>query len=205
MQTSELIQRVELSVRLNKIVNQAACVPGGLDLMEECARLAETLAKNSEMLLRSQKHFSKANERERVRLRIDDRLDWLVFNEMTPEYVETLVVDLVILRMLERKAKIEKALPLERLWTEEERTPEPSSEEVAQYMRETPEPTVTEIAEALAARGRQLELTKEQLTTPPQQFCQECTAPVEGASAVCDVCYERRFGRTKIDLSHVQG
>jgi hypothetical protein len=201
MQVSELLVRcIRIKVRVSALIEEAKLLPSGFDIVEECLAFAEFLVKKNaeygDSALNPNRIFSKADPVEQIRVRIDDKLNRLIQGrgKETEDVVCDLIGYLVLLRVAERRF----ALP-------------PAEPELAE-MPEIERPLSPEEWNSLeAVRSGQILSAKEWAYDSdvieqalPSALCQYCSQGVPAGIAVCDVCYRQRYGRDRIDLSHVQ-
>jgi hypothetical protein len=204
MQTNEvhgLLKRVWLNAHFADLLGRAAESPSGAEIVDECLAIADMLVRKNkrygDSAMNPVRIFSKASPTEQILVRIDDKLSRL--SRGNGAEVEDTIGDLlgylVLLRVAERRVPVE--------------SPEvPYSPYLEDPLPlETQEKTYDTYFNQISEAERRWEKAAEPFVAPvsPSNTCQECSESVEENVAVCDVCYRRRFGREKIDLSAVAG
>lgn len=212
MLVNELLRCVKLKVRVATLIEKTSKAPSGVDIAEECLALAEMLveknAKYGDSALNPIRIFSKAGPIEQIKDRIDDKLNRLMkgSGDEDEDVVADLLGYLVLLRIAERRhAGSEETFPAV----------------VAEALERAGEAAFEESVEQERVGGWWWKLENyppsdtPRVVTPPEYGqgapvegarCQDCgKGSVQPNEAICDACYERRYGRIKVDLSHVQG
>jgi hypothetical protein len=213
MQASELLTRIQLRARIDALMERSAEAPSGLAIVEECLALAEMLVekntKYGDSALDPIRVFSKADPVEQIRVRIDDKLNRLMkgVGVEDEDTVSDLIGYLVLLRIAARRNVQEKVQAYSPYLSDAPSEAQQATEaKFAHWWR---------VKGVVPAPVEELTEVKQPLTVFPEEYgiqpiadarCQDCgKGRVQPHEAICDACYERRYGRGKVDLSHVQG
>lgn len=206
MQANELLSRIQLRARIDALMERSAEAPSGLAIVEECLALAEMLVekntKYGDSALDPIRVFSKADPVEQIRVRIDDKLNRLMkgVGVEDEDTVSDLIGYLVLLRIATRRNVQEKVQAYAPSLSEEKFRLWWQVKGVVPAPVEDPEPVGVVVAEHRP--GAAIQPVEES----PGQWCQACEKfSAEPGQGVCNDCYMKRFGRAKVDLSHVQG
>lgn len=193
------MQANDLMSLFTDLVIQAFNTPSGTDILAECLAVAATLVeknrKDGDAALNPIRIFSKAGPVEQILVRIDDKINRLKQgeNDDTEDVFKDLLGYLVLFRIAQRRHA--EGAQSGKVETSKEN---PGVTSLNIDAGEAPFQTKTRVA-AVRPEGKRVEVDAKVSTGA----CQDCACPVEENVAVCDVCYQRRFGRNKIDLSHV--
>jgi hypothetical protein len=216
MQVNELLSRVWLNVHFADLLGAAAEAPSGSEILDECLAVAKMLIEKNKLYgdsaLNPARIFSKASPVEQILVRIDDKLNRLMKGEgkETEDIIGDLLGYIVLLRVAQRRKD---AAGEKEVKPDEAYSPYLSGPVVILDPGAFPEAPEEPMRGAeFPSRGPGPFLTDEDVqeirdVIRPREVssgaCQECGEPVEENVVVCDVCYQRRFGRAKIDLSQV--
>lgn len=231
MRADELLRAVRFKFRVATLIEESAKAPSGFDLAEECLALAEMLvAKNAlygDSALAPNRIFSKASPVEQIRVRLDDKLNRLMkgSGDETEDVVQDLIGYLILLRVAERRHGAAAGSPPEPEPPPPQAKGEPPGTakwwgwKIKNHLSDAELRIVMPTGDGQASAAGEgaweaktpafgqgsVEPEALQEALEGMSLCQECDSVVRVGDALCDACYQRRYRRPKVDLSHVQG
>lgn len=200
MRGIEVTKRAAFRSRIVSIIHAVSKAPNGIHIAEECLSLAEMLLEKNraygDSALNPIRVFSKVDDIEQIRVRIDDKLSRLARGTgfENEDVVSDLLGYLILLRIASRKL-VEKNARFEAAFSP---SPTPKKSKALKHQ------------DRFAAGGdiqdEPLPEVTKQASNDPLLRCQTCGEMcLQPNSAICDSCYRLQFGREKVDLSYIQG
>lgn len=212
MQANELLSRIQLRARIDALMERSAEAPSGLDILEECLALAEMLVekntKYGDSALEPIRIFSKADPVEQIRVRIDDKLNRLMkgVGAEDEDVVRDLIGYLILLRIAARRNVQEKMQAYSPYLSDALSEAQQAKAEKFRNWWQVKGVVPAPVEEAAEAKPSVVYPEGYGIQPVADARCQDCgEGRVQLNEAICDACYERRYGRGKVDLSHVQG
>jgi hypothetical protein len=212
MQADDLLARVQLRVRVEALIEASAEAPSGLAIVEECLALAEMLVekntKYGDSALDPIRVFSKADPVEQIRVRIDDKLNRLMkgVGVEDEDTVSDLIGYLVLLRIAARRNVQERVQAYSPYLSDAPSEAQQATEAKFAHWWRVKGVVPAPVEEAIEVKPSVVFPEGYGIQPIADARCQDCgQGRVQLNEAICDACYERRYGRGKVDLSHVQG